>query len=139
MAALWNHPTLLYPLHLGMAQRILVVEDDDDLRSVFRLALALEGFDVIEARTGYEAIRLYDTNPPDLVVLDLGLPGIDGFAVHQEILAQRSARRTPIVIVTASPQDLSNLEASCILKKPITPDELVRTVRRCLVMGHPSL
>jgi DNA-binding response OmpR family regulator len=120
------------------SQRILVVEDNEDVRGLFRLALALDGFDVLEARTGYEAIRLYDSYHPDLVVLDLWLPGIDGFSVHQEIVAHGGGRRTPIVIVTSSRQDLSSLEASCILRKPVEPDELVRTVRRCLVMGNPT-
>ena len=105
---------------------------------MFRFALALEGFDVIEARDGYEAIRQYDATTPDLVVLDLGLPGVDGFTVHQEILAQSRARPTPIVIVTSWLGDLSSLTVSCVLRKPVTPDELVRTVRRCLVTGHPA-
>ena len=111
------------------AKRIFVVEDNDDLRMLFRIALALDGFEVDEARTGLEALRLLEVNRPDLVVLDLYLPGIDGFAVQQEL----SGGNVPIVIVTSSPRDLSSLSVACVLRKPVSPDELVRTVRYCLV------
>jgi DNA-binding response OmpR family regulator len=113
-------------------KRILVVEDNDDIRGLFRLALALDGFEVIEARTGLDAIQLFETNPPDLVVLDLGLPDFDGFAVHQEIAAQSNGRHTPIIVVTSSPRDLSHLAIARVLRKPVMPDELVMTVRRYL-------
>ena len=111
------------------AKRIFVVEDNDDLRTLFRIVLALDGFEVDEARNGLEALRLLEMNQPDLVVLDLYLPGIDGFAVQQEL----SGGNVPIVIVTASPRDLSSLDVACVLRKPVSPDELVRTVRYCLV------
>jgi two-component system, sensor histidine kinase and response regulator len=114
------------------AKRILIVEDDDDLRTLFHLALTLEGFDVDDASTGWDALRLFENDPPDLVVLDLALPGLDGFAVQQEIAAQQTGTRIPIVVVTSSPRELSSLDVACVLRKPISPDELVRTVRRCL-------
>ena len=113
-------------------KRILVVEDNDDVRGLFRLALALDGFEVIEARTGLDAIQSFETNAPDLVVLDLGLPDFDGLAVQQEITAQSHGRHTPIIVVTSSPRDLSHLASARILLKPVLPDELVMTVRRCL-------
>lgn len=114
------------------AKRILIVEDDDDLRTLFHLALTLEGFDVDDASTGWDALRLFENDPPDLVVLDLALPGLDGFAVQQEIAAQQTGTQIPIVVVTSSPRELSSLDVACVLRKPISPDELVRTVRRCL-------
>jgi DNA-binding response OmpR family regulator len=115
------------------SKRILVVEDDDDLRRLFRIALTLEGFLVDEARSGVDALRQFE-HQPDLVVLDLFLPGIDGFGVLEEISGQ-GGQPTPIVIVTSSGRDLSGLEVSCVLRKPVTPAELVATVRRCLASG----
>ena len=122
---------------MSRRQVILIVEDDDDLRGVFAMTLSFDGFDVHEARTGFEALRFIDTNPPDLVVLDLGLPGIDGYAVQQEIAANAFTRHIPVVIVTASAKDLSHLDVACVLRKPVSPEELIVTVRRCLAGGAP--
>jgi DNA-binding response OmpR family regulator len=121
----------------GVSRRasILIVEDDPDLRELFQIALSFEGFDVREARSGFEALRMLDAQPPDLVLLDLGLPGIDGFAVREEISANAFTQHIPVVIVTASTQDLSHLDAAVILRKPISPADVVETVRRHLAMG----
>lgn len=118
-------------------QTVLVVEDDDDLRSIFRSALALAGFAVQEAADGFDALRRLDSNPPDLVVLDLSLPIISGYIVQQEIAANAHTRRIPIVIVTGSNDDLSHLDVACVLRKPVHSTELIRTVRRCLASGAP--
>jgi DNA-binding response OmpR family regulator len=117
---------------VGNRQIILIVEDDADLRRVWRLALQLEGFEVEEAGDGIMALRRLDNHPPDLVVLDLGLPALGGLSVQQEIAAHAVTRDIPIVIVTGSPDDLSAVDVSCVLRKPIGPEQLIATVRRCL-------
>jgi CheY-like chemotaxis protein len=117
---------------------VLVVEDDDDLRLIYRSALSFSGFAVHEAGNGLDALRRIDSNPPDLVVLDLSLPGVSGLAVLQEIAAHAHTRFIPIVIVTGSAEDLSRLQVACVLRKPIEPSELVRAVRRGLVGGAPA-
>ena len=123
----------------GVSRRscVLIVEDDQDLREAFQIALSFEGFETREARSGFEALRLLDTSPPDLVLLDLGLPGIDGFAVLEELSANAFTRHIPVVVVTASAKDLSHVNAACILRKPVSPAEVVATVHRCLAMGAP--
>ena len=113
---------------------VLVVEDNADLRMMFRTALTLEGFRVLEADDGLTALRLLDSDRPDLVVLDLGLPVISGHVVREEIAAQADLRKIPIVIVTGSPVGDAQ-GVACVLRKPVLPDELVRTVRRCLAAG----
>jgi DNA-binding response OmpR family regulator len=120
---------------MGKARRILIVEDDADLRRVWRLALQLEGFDVEEAGDGIMALRRLDNNPPDLVVLDLGLPALGGLSVQQEIHAHALTRAIPIVIVTGSLEDLSHVDVRCVLRKPVGPEQLVMTVHRCLHSG----
>lgn len=122
---------------MGKRPLIMVVEDDADLRMLWRTALRLQSFDVVEAVDGLDALRALDQGPPDLVVLDLALPGIGGESVRQEIAAQTLTRDIPVVIVTASTEDLSHLNVSCILRKPVTPDELVQAVRRCLPLDAP--
>lgn len=114
---------------------ILIVDDDADLRAMFRAALRFAGFEVREAADGYDALNVIEQYRPDLVVLDLALPRLDGLAVHAEISAQALTRHIPIVIVTGEDRDLSQVKAACILRKPVSPDQLISTVRRCLASG----
>jgi len=120
-------------------QRILVVEDDADLRRMFRTALTLAGFAVHDVAIGIEALRYIDLEPPDLIVLDLMLPDMSGLVIRQEIAAHAHTRRIPIVVVTGTSVDLSSLDVACVLRKPVTPDELVRVVLSCLMTGAPSV
>lgn len=113
-------------------QTVLVVEDDDDLRRMYRNALAFAGFAVHDVANGLDAIRRIDGSPPDVVVLDLGLPGLSGFAVRQEISAQAHTRSIPVVVVTGSGDDLTHFDVSCVLRKPVDPAELISVVQRCL-------
>jgi DNA-binding response OmpR family regulator len=116
-------------------QTILIVEDDEDLRHLFRTALALAGYDVIEAGDGMEALRWIDQSPPDLVILDLLLPRISGLVVQQEIAAQAVTRQIPIVVITGSTMAADNLDVACFLRKPVSPEQLVETVHSCLASG----
>jgi two-component system KDP operon response regulator KdpE len=115
-------------------QAILIVEDDVPLRTMWRTALRLEGFDVVEAGDGIEALRLIEVSPPDLVLLDLGLPHVDGISVRQDIAAQVFSRNIPIVVVTGSTQDLSYLDVNCVLRKPVTVDQIVAS---CTAVFNP--
>ena len=119
-------------------RRILIVEDDEDVRAMFRVSLTLAGYEVQEAADGLEALRQIDHSPPDLVVLDLGLPFVGGDVVQQEIATHVFTRDIPVVIVTGSGKDLSGLKVACVLRKPVTPAELVRTVESCLTSGAPG-
>jgi DNA-binding response OmpR family regulator len=116
-------------------QTVLIVEDDEDLRHLFRTALALAGYDVIEAGDGLEALRWIDQSPPDLVILDLLLPRISGLVVKQEIAAQAVTRQIPIVVITGSTMSADGLDVACFLRKPVSPDQLIATVRSCLTAG----
>ena len=118
---------------------ILVVEDDLDLRRMFRTALALEGYRVLEAGDGLDALRLLDGHDIDLVVLDLVLPLVSGHVVLQDVAARAVTQNVPVVVVvTGSPGPHDDLQASCVLLKPVTPERLVQTVRRCLVAGSAA-
>lgn len=119
----------------GRPSSILVVEDDADLRRLYRTALTLAGFDVHDVAVGLDALRRIDTDPPDLIVLDLMLPDISGVVIRQEIAAHAHTANIPIVVVTGSTMDLKDLEVPCVLRKPISPEELVRTVQSCLATG----
>lgn len=112
-----------------------MVEDDADLRRMFRMALGFAGFRVIEAADGLNALRLLDVERPKAVVLDLGLPLVSGQTVRTEIAAHAHTRDIPVVIVTGQPGDHNGLDAACVLRKPLSPDRLVQTVRSCIASG----
>lgn len=120
------------------AKSVLIVEDDELLSRLYRTALTMAGFDVRQAGDGLHALREIDASPPDLVVLDIGLPHVDGVAVRQEIAAHAHTRDIPIVVVTGSAMDFTLLEVPCVLRKPVAPDDLVQAVHRCLHTGAPG-
>lgn len=119
-------------------RRVLIVDDDDQLRRLCAHALSLEGDEVAEARGGFEALRYLDHHPPDAVVLDLAMPGNDGFAVRSELAAQAHTRHIPIIVITGATEDLTWLDVKCVLRKPVSPEQVVRAVATCLASGASS-
>jgi len=109
---------------------ILLVEDNTDLRGMFRTALTVAGFEVREAADGYHALMMLEQGKTDLMVLDLGLPAVGGVDVLKDMHARNE--KVPVVVVTASLDDLSHLPVDCVLKKPVTPDTLIAKVTECL-------
>ena len=124
---------------MGRNPIVLIVEDDQALRRMYRAALGLAGFDVVEADDGLAALHFLDHRRPDLVVLDLMLPTMSGLVVQQEIAAHAHTREIPIVIVTGSDLSLDRVDVPCVLRKPVSPDALVDAVRSCLASGAPGV
>jgi CheY-like chemotaxis protein len=118
--------------------RILIVEDDVELRMMLRAALSLQGFDVELARNGYEALQRIDRDPPHLLLLDLGLPDVDGLTVLEDIAARPDTRRIPVVVITGSTDPLRSIDVRCILRKPVSPDKVVDVVKDCLSGETPG-
>ncbi len=121
-----------------MAARVLIVDDDPAVLSALRRALALEGYDVLTAREGQEALALTETAAPDLVVLDVMLPGLDGLGVCQRI---RSSSDVPILMLTARDtvsDRVAGLDrgADDYLVKPFALDELLARARALLRRAH---
>lgn len=118
----------------GLPPLLLVVDDHDDSRLIARLVLESVGFRVAEARTGFEGFRMAVALRPALVLLDLVLPGIDGWEVARLLRANSDCRHTSIVAVTAvastEEQDRAIL-AGCdeVLTKPVRPANMLATVR----------
>jgi CheY-like chemotaxis protein len=135
---LYGVPNPLNTLAVALRKIILIVEDDHELRRMFRTSLLLEGYDVIEAGDGLDALTRIDREPPDLVVLDLMLPTLSGVAVRQEIAAHVLTREIPVVVVTGSSMNIDHLDVSCVLRKPVAPEELVSAVRRCFQRAAPA-
>lgn len=110
---------------------ILIVDDDSAIRDSERQILADNGFRVVEARDGAEALRAIDVEQPALILLDVQMPGIDGPTFARELRAR--LRRVPLVVLTgvADPKrEADRCNAETYLRKPFDADELVRVVRR---------
>jgi len=137
-AVLYGVPNPLNTFAVAVRKTILLVEDDQDLRRMFRTSLLLDGYDVLEAGTGLEALTRIDREPPDLVVLDLMLPTVSGVAVREEIAAHVLTREIPVIIVTGTAMNVDHLNVECVLRKPIGPEALVAAVKRCLQRGVPG-
>jgi DNA-binding response OmpR family regulator len=124
----------------GVGTRILAVEDDERIRAAVKLALEDEGWTVVEAANGEDALTRFQQEPADVVLIDIMLPGIDGFEVC------RSIRRTsdvPIVMVTARDDThdvVAGLEAGAddYLTKPFAPKELSARIRALLRRARTS-
>ena len=111
---------------------VLVVEDNDDLRYIFRDSLKSAGFDVCDASDGPQALRMIDECRPDVVVLDLGLPTLDGMSVREELAAHPLTRHIPVVVVTGDDAAADRIKAARVLRKPVEPDRLIAAVRIAL-------
>jgi DNA-binding response OmpR family regulator len=111
---------------------VLIVEDDPELRTLYRTALSLAGYAVLAVGDGVDALRHIDTDRPDIVVLDMGLPLLGGHDVSLEVKSHVETSTIPIVVVTGDARGLNTSEYACVLQKPIDLDTLVRTVERCL-------
>src|SRR5271170_5816370 len=117
-----------------MGSRILVVEDDERIRSSMRLALEGEGYDVDEAASGEDALDLFTIQSPDIALIDLMLPGMDGFECCR---ALRRHSGVPIIMVTARTDThdvVAGLEAGAddYVTKPFEPKELAARIRALL-------
>jgi DNA-binding response OmpR family regulator len=120
--------------HHAVGTRILSVEDDERIRTAVKLALEDEGWSVEEADTGEEALNAFQRQPADVVLIDIMLPGIDGFDVCRAI---RRNSDVPIVMVTARADThdvVAGLEAGAddYLTKPFAPKELSARIRALL-------
>ncbi|MBI3993440.1 MAG: response regulator transcription factor [Candidatus Lambdaproteobacteria bacterium] len=120
-----------------MNEHIVVVEDEEDIQELFAHVLKQEGFRVTLSASGEEALRLLERHPPDLLLLDLMLPGIDGLGVCRRMKEQPATRHVPIIMVTAKGEEsdiVTGLElgADDYLPKPFSPRVLVARIRSVL-------
>ena len=119
---------------MNMPPTILIAEDYDDNRELLRLLLANANYHVREARNGQECLDLARENPPDLIMVDLSMPGLDGWEVFKALKANSSTAHIPCVAVTAH-TDRDRARAlqsgfSDFVGKPFRTEELLLTVAR---------
>jgi two-component system cell cycle response regulator DivK len=120
-----------------MNKTILVVEDHEDNRRIMRDLLTSSGYEVIEAVTGEEGVTAAETYRPDLILMDVQLPGMDGYEATRRIKANHDLQKVPIIVVTSyalSGDDVKAFEAGCnaYVTKPYSPRELLARVHEFL-------
>ena len=120
-----------------MSKRILVIEDQEDNRRIVRDLLTSVGYEIIEAVTGEEGVTAAETHVPDLILMDIQLPGLDGYGATRRIKANAALRHIPIIAVTSyalSGDDVKAFEAGCngYVSKPFSPRALLAKIREFL-------
>jgi two-component system, cell cycle response regulator DivK len=120
-----------------VSRRILVIEDHEDNRRIVRDLLTPSGYELIEAVTGEEGVAMAETHRPDLILMDIQLPGLDGYEATRRIKANPALRPIPIIAVTSyalSGDDVKAREAGCdaYVTKPFSPRALLAKIREYL-------
>ena len=124
-----------------MSARVLIADDDRAIRDALTRALALEGYDVVQAVDGNTALSLVESSHPDVAILDVMMPNIDGLTVCRVLRAERN--RLPILMLTArteTPDRVAGLDAGAddYLAKPFELDELLARLRALLRRTKPD-
>jgi CheY-like chemotaxis protein len=118
-----------------MPVRVLVVEDDDVIRQLITVNLELEGFEVVPATDGQDALDQVATAKPDVVTLDVMMPRMDGWETAEKLRANPETAAIKIVLISARAQEADlqrgdRIGVDAYLTKPFDPDELIGVVRR---------
>lgn len=124
-------------------ETILIVEDDEDILDLLSYNLRGAGFAVVSSRDGFDAVSKARRSPPDLVILDLMLPGLDGFEVCKELKREARTARVPVIMLTARGDEVDRivgleLGADDYVVKPFSPRELMLRVRAVLKRSGPE-
>ncbi len=124
-------------------KHILCIEDEPEMIDLIRLILGRRGFEVIGAAGGKEGLEKVRQEPPDLILLDLMMPDMDGWEVYQQIKADEKTKTIPVIVVTAKAQSIDKVLGLHIAKvddyiaKPFSPQDLLNSVDK--VFGAKNL
>ena len=120
------------------AKIILCIEDEQEMIDLIRLILSRRGFEVRGANSGQEGLKIIQEVHPDLVLLDLMMPDMDGWEVYQRMKAEEATKTIPVIVVTARAQSIDKVLGLHIAKvddyiaKPFSPQELLTSVDNVL-------
>lgn len=117
---------------------VLCIEDEPDMINLIRHILGRKGFEVRGATSGVDGLKMIHDEKPELILLDLMMPGMDGWEVYQQIRADNDFKDIPVIVVTAKAQSIDKVLALHIAKvddyiaKPFLPQELMNSVEKVL-------
>ena len=120
-------------------KKILIVDDEEELREIVGKKLRQNQFEAVTAASGEEAIRICQLSPPDLVLLDIAMPGMDGYQTCEKLKRDKQTRDIPVLFLTAKDLDpegsierYSALGAIGYLPKPTTFEELLKKIKEII-------
>jgi DNA-binding response OmpR family regulator len=117
-------------------KKILCIEDEKEMIDLMRLILERRGFDFVGAEGGQQGLDAIRAEKPDLVLLDLMMPGVDGWEVYRQLKADDELKDIPVIVVTAKAQSIDKVLGLHIARvedyitKPFGPQELLESIRR---------
>jgi two-component system response regulator VicR len=122
-------------------KKVLCIEDEPEMIDLIRLILERKGFEVLGAVGGEEGLEVIRRERPDLILLDLMMPEVDGWEVYRQMRADEQLKDIPVIVVTAKAQSIDKVLGLHIAKvddyvtKPFGPQELLKSVNKVLAMG----
>lgn len=125
-------------------KRIVYIEDEVEMIDLVRLILGRKSFDVIGANGGAEGLETIQREMPDMVLLDLMMPDLDGWEVYQQLKADEKTRSIPVIVITAKAQTIDRVLGLHIAKvddyisKPFSPQELIASVENVFARRKSS-
>ncbi len=125
----------------NQSKRIAYIEDEVEMIDLVRLIVGRHGYTVMGANGGREGLELVRKEIPDLVLLDLMMPDIDGWDVYHQIKSDESTRNIPVIVITAKAQDIDKILGLKVAKvedyisKPFRPQDLVERIEKVLSTG----
>ena len=127
----------------GYKSKVLVIEDNREHLMALVIKLKAQGYDVVSAGDGVTAVSAVKQEQPDAILLDLGLPGGDGFVVLERLRSMRDTVAIPVIVVTARPPETNKREAlklgaAAFLQKPVKTEELLLALRQALHPCHAA-
>jgi DNA-binding response OmpR family regulator len=127
----------------GYKSKVLVIEDNREHLMALAIKLKANGYDVVSAGDGVTAVSAVKQERPDAVLLDLGLPGGDGFVVLERLRSIGHTVATPVIVVTARPPETNKRQAveqgvMAFLQKPVRTEELLLALRKALQQTNPT-
>ena len=126
-------------------KRILCIEDDQEMVDLIRLILTRRGFEVLEALGGATGLDEIRKEKPDLILLDLMMPEMDGWEVYQQIKSDETIQNIPVIVVTAKAQSIDRVLGLHIAKvddyisTPFSPQELLDSIESVLIRKNKSI
>lgn len=123
-------------------KRVVCIEDEPEMIDLIRLILGRKGFQVIGADGGVEGLKTMRREKPDLVLLDLMMPDLDGWSVYKQMKSDASLKDIPVIVVTAKAQSVDKVLGLHIAKvddyitKPFSPQELLESIEKVLGMSR---
>ena len=122
-----------------MAKKVLIIEDDPAISRLVDYSLKHEGYDTATASNGLDGIRKAKYETPDLIILDVMLPGMDGFEICHRLRTEKETEKLPILMFSAKAQEIDRttgikVGADDYLPKPADPEEILKRVSRLLAL-----